>query len=89
MYHQWDGGNAAFRFWGRFHQNCGCHGDIKFPVTYNGENDVPMLTHSVLIRYSSNLQVTRTGIKSRMSSNFAQIGPLLSELGPLECLKIP
>ena len=31
-------------FGGRFHQNCGCHGDIKFPVTYNGENDVPMLS---------------------------------------------
>ena len=88
MYHQWDGGMAAFRFWSRFFQNCGCHGNRKHPLTYNGEIDVAMLTPSVLIRSSSNLQVTRTGIKSQdFSSNFGQIGPLPSELGALVHLK--
>ena len=87
MYHQWDGGKAAFRFWSRFHQNCGCHGNRKLPLTYNRENDVSMLGPSVLIRSLSNLQLIRTGIKSQMSSNFGQIGPLPSELGALECLK--
>ena len=76
MYHQWDGGKAVFRFWSRFHQNCYCHGNRKLPLTYNGENDDSMLTPSDLIRSLSNLQVTRTGIKSWMSSNFGQIGPL-------------
>ena len=37
------------------------------------ENDVSRLTTSVLIRSSSNLQVTRTGIKSRTSSISVQI----------------
>ena len=62
MYHQWDGRKAAFRFWSRFHQSCGCHGNRKLQLTYNGENDVSMLKPSVLIR-SSNLQVTKIGIK--------------------------
>ena len=87
MYHLWDVGKAAFRFWGRFHQNYGCHGNRKFPLTYNGENDVSTLTPSVLTR-SSNLQITRTGIKSWTSTNFGQIGPLPSELSALEHLKI-
>ena len=34
------------------------------------------------------LQVTRTCIKSRTSSNFSQIGPLTTELTALEVLKI-
>ena len=38
MYHQWDGGKAAFRFWSRFHQNCGCHGNRKLLLTYDGKN---------------------------------------------------
>ena len=50
-------------------KNCGCHGNRKLPLTYNGENDVSMFTSSVLIRSSSNLQVTRTGIKSQTSLN--------------------
>ena len=40
-----------------------------------------------LLDFFSNLQVTRTGIKSWTSSNFSQIGPLPKELGPLEHLK--
>ena len=87
MYHQWDGGKAAFRFWSRFHQNCGCHGNRKLPLTYDGEDDVSRLMASVLIRSSSNLQVTRMGIKYQTSSNFGQIEPLTSELGALERLK--
>ena len=43
-------------------------------------NDVSMLKPSVFIRSSSNLQLTRTGIKSRTSLNFGQIGPLPLEL---------
>ena len=88
MYHQWDGGKAAFRFWSRFHQNCGCHGNRKLPLTSNWENDVSTLTPSVLIRSLSNLQVTRTGITSRTTSNFGQFGPLPLELGALERLII-
>ena len=77
------GGKAAFRFWSRFHQNCGCHGNRKLPLTYNGKNDVSMLTSSVLIRSSSNLQIIRRDIKSQTSSNFGQIGPLPLELDAL------
>ena len=32
----------------------------------SAENDVSKLTHSVLIRFASNLRVTRTGIKSQI-----------------------
>ena len=39
------------------------------------------------IRFFSNLQLTRTGIKSRTNSNFGQVGPLPTELGALERLK--
>ena len=60
------------------------HGNRKRPFTYNGENDVSKLTPSVLIRSSSNLHITRTGIQSRMSLNFGQIGSLPSKLGALE-----
>ena len=77
VYHQCDRGNVAFRFWSSFHQNYGRHRNRKLPFTYNGENDVFMLTPSVLIDLLSNLQV----------SQFGQIGPLPSELGVLECLK--
>ena len=73
-------------FWSRFHQNYGCHGNRKRPVTYNGESDVS--TPSVLIQSSSNLQVSRTGTKSWTSSKFGQIRPLPSELGAFEHLKL-
>ena len=53
MYYQWDEGKAAFRFWSRFHQNCGCHFNRKLPLTYNGENDVSTLKLSVLFRFTS------------------------------------
>ena len=87
MYHQWDGGKAAFRFLSRYHQNCGCHGNRKLPFTYNGENNVSTITHSVLIRSSSNLPVTWTDIISWNNSNFGKIGQFPSELGAIERLK--
>ena len=59
-------------------QNYGFHGNRKCPLTYNGESGVSTLTPLVLIISSSNLHVTRTGIKSQTSSNFGRIGTLPS-----------
>ena len=42
----------------------------------------------IIIIRSLNLQITRTGLKYRTSSNVGQIGPLPTELGTLERLKI-
>ena len=75
-------------FWGRLDQNCGFHGNRKPPFTYNGQNDVSTFSRLFLIRSFLYLQVTRTCIKSRMSSNFGQIGPLTMEFAALERLKI-
>ena len=33
-------GKGRIRFWDRFDQNSGFHGNRKCPLTYNGENDV-------------------------------------------------
>ena len=81
-------GKGCTRFWDRLDQNSGFHGNRKRPLTYNGENDVATFSLLFFIRSFSNLQVTRTGIKSWRSSNFGQIGPLPTELGTLEHLKI-
>ena len=54
---------------------------------YNGENLVSTLAPSFLIGSSSYLQVTRTSIMSRTSSNFSQIRPWTAELAALERLK--
>ena len=43
------------------------------PCTYSGENAVGTITPLFLIVSSSNLQVTRTGIKSQRSSNSGHI----------------
>ena len=80
-------GKGCIRFWGRLDQNSGFHGNRKPPLTYNGENDVSTFSRLFLIRSLLYLQVTRTCIKSRTSSNFAQIGPLTRELAALERLK--
>ena len=72
---------------GRLCQNCGVHGHRKPPLIYNGENGVATFSRLVLIRSFLYLQVTRTCIKSRTSSNFRQIGPLTIELAALEHLK--
>ena len=74
-------------FWGRLDQNSGVHGNRKTPLTYNGENGVSTLSRLLFIRSFLYLQVTRTCRKSRMSSNFGQIGPLITELAALESLK--
>ena len=54
----------------------------KFSETFNGKNIVSR------IGSSSNLQVTRTAMKFRTSSNSGQIGPSTSELFALECQKL-
>ena len=81
-------GKGCIRFWGRLDQNSGFHGNRKPPLTYNGENDVSTFSRLFLIQSFLYLQVTRTCIKSRTSSNFSQIGPLTTELAALEHLKI-
>ena len=48
---------------------------------------VATLAPSFLFGSSLFLEVTRTFITSRMSSNFDQIRPLTAELSALECLK--
>ena len=80
-------GKGCIRFWDRLDQNSGYHGNRKPPLIYNGENDVSTFFQLFLIQSFSYLQVTRTCIKSRMSSNFSQIGPQTMELAALECLK--
>ena len=80
-------GKGCIRFWGRLDQNPGCHGNRNPPLTYNGENNVSTLSQLYLIRFFLYLQVTRTCIKSRTSSNFGHLGPLTMELAALEHLK--
>ena len=80
-------GERLHKVLGRLAQNSGFHGNRKPPLTYNGENDVSTFSRLFLIRSFLYLQVTRTIIKSRRSSNFAQIGPLTTELAALERLK--
>ena len=50
-------------------------------------NDVNTLAHSFLIRSSSFLQVTRTTVKSWVSSKFGQIQPFTAELAAPDRLK--
>ena len=45
------------------------------------------MSHVIAFTFDLIWQVTRTGIKSRTSSNFARICPLTSELPVLECRK--
>ena len=66
-------------------QNSGFHDNRKLPLTYNGENDVATFSWLFFIWSFLYLQVTRTSIKSRTSSNF---GPLNTELAALEVSKI-
>ena len=80
-------GKGCIMFWGRLDQNSGVHGNRKPPLTYNGENGVSTFSRLLLIRSFLYLQVGRTCIKSWTSSNFAQIGPLATELAALERLK--
>ena len=64
-----------------------CPWHKKPPLTYNGENGVSTFSRLLLIRSFLYLQVTRTCIKARTSSNFGQNGPLTTELAALERLK--
>ena len=80
-------GKGCIMFWGRLDQNSGAHGNRKPPLTYNGENAVSTFSRLLLIRSFLYLQVTRTCIKSRTSSNFGQVEPLTTELAALERLK--
>ena len=80
-------GKGCIMFWGRLDQNSGAHGNRKPPLTYNWENGVSTFSRLLLIRSFLYLQVMRTCIKSRTSSNFGQVGPLTTELAALERLK--
>ena len=77
-------GKGCIRFCGRSDQNCGYHGNRKLPLTYNGQNGVSAFSQSALIGSLSNLQVTRTGIKSQMSSTLGQVRLFTTELFALE-----
>ena len=81
-------GERLHKVLGRLDLNSGFHGNRKPPLTYNGENDVSTFSRLFFIRSFLYLQVTRTCIKSRTSSNFRQIGPLTTELVALKRLKI-
>ena len=59
----------CIRLWGRSDQNIGYHGNRKLPLTCNGKNVVSTFSQSPLIGSLSNLLITRTGIKCRMSTN--------------------
>ena len=80
-------GKGCIMFWGRLDQTSGDHGNRKPPLTYYRENGVSTFSRLLMIRSFLYLQVTRTCIKSRTSSNFGQIGPLTTELAALENLK--
>ena len=60
----------------------------KFPLTYNGKNEVITFSRLFLIGSFSYFQVIRTCIKAYMSLNFGQIPPLTTELAALERLEI-
>ena len=80
-------GKSCIRFWGWLDQNSGFHGNRKPPLLIMGNMMSPPFLgcfYPILFLY---LQVTRTCIKSRTSSNFGQIGPLTTELAALERLK--
>ena len=74
---------GCLRFWGRLDQNSGVHGNRKPLLTYNGKNGVSTFSRLLLFQSFLYLQVRRTCIKSRMSSNFSQIRPLTTVLPPL------
>ena len=81
-------GKGCIRFLGRLDQTSGFYGNRKPPLTYNGKNDASTFSRLFLIQSFLYMQVTRTCIKSRTSSNCGQIGPLTTELAALERLKI-
>ena len=72
-------GKSCIMFWGRLDHNSGVHGNRKPPLTCNGENGVSTFSQLLLTRSFLYLQITRTYIKFRTSSNFGQIGLLTTE----------
>ena len=66
------GGECCIIFWGRLDQNSGVYGNRKPLLTYIGENGVSTFSRLLLIGSFLYLQVRRTYIKSRTSSNFAR-----------------
>ena len=80
-------GKGCIMFWGRLDKNSGVHGSRKASWTYYGENGVSTFSRLLLVWSFLYLQITRTWIKSRMSLNFRQIGPLTTELAAIERLK--
>ena len=78
---------GCIMFWGWSDQTSGVNGNRKPPLTYTGENGVFTFSRLLLMQSFLCLQVTRTCMKSRTSSNCGQIGPLTTELTALERLK--
>ena len=72
-------------FWGRSDQNCGYNGNRNLPLTYNGKkNGVSAFSQPPFIGSLSNLQVTRTSIKSRTSLILGLIRLFTTKLFALE-----
>ena len=74
------GGERLHKVLRQIGSNSGVHCNRKPPLTYNRENGVSTFSRLLLIRSFLYLHVTRTCIKSRMSLNFGQVGPLTTEL---------
>ena len=85
MWHCWDWELLAYWFEAG-PSKTGCYGNREV-ISYNGESGVSNVSRPSLIRSSSNLQVARTGIRSRTNPNFSQIRLLTSELFALELRK--
>ena len=82
------GGRKRLRYvLGQIGQNSGVHGNRNSPLSYNCKNGVSTVSRLLMIRSFLYLQVTRSCIKSRTSSNFGRIRPLTTELAALERLK--
>ena len=86
VYHHWGWGKAALCFEADWIKTLVSMA-TESPHWHNGENGISTFSRLLLIRSFLYLQVTRTCIKSRTSSNFDQIGPLTTELAALERLK--
>ena len=80
--HHWGGGKAKLGFWPDKIGTLVSMATDSFH-SYNGENLVSTLAPSFLFRSSSYLQLRRTIIISRTSSNFGQIQPRTAELASL------
>ena len=85
--HHLGGGKAASGFWPDRIGTLVSMATHRSHRVIKRENLVSTLAPSFLIGSSSYLQVTRTSIISRTSSNFGQIRPRTAELAALERLK--